>query len=33
MKIIDEKGEINLNEWMERAKDSYGFVKWGCKCV
>jgi hypothetical protein len=33
MEIIDEKGEINLNMLMEKTKDFYGLVKWGCKYV
>jgi hypothetical protein len=28
-KIINKRGEINLNKWMEKAKDSCGLVKWG----
>ncbi len=31
MEIIDEKGEINLSMLMEKTKNSYGLVKWGCK--
>jgi hypothetical protein len=33
MEIINEKGNINLNKWMEKAKDSHGFIKWGYRCV
>jgi hypothetical protein len=33
MKIINEKRDINLNKWMEKAKDSCGLVKWGYRCV
>jgi hypothetical protein len=33
MEIIDERGEIKFNKWMEKAKDFRGFVRWGCKCV
>jgi hypothetical protein len=29
MEIINEKGDINLNKWMEKAKDSRGLIKWG----
>jgi hypothetical protein len=29
MEIINEKGDINLNKWMEKAKDSCGLIKWG----
>jgi len=33
MEIINERGEINLSKWMERANDSHGLIKWGYKCV
>jgi len=33
MEIIDERKEINLNKWMEKTKDSHGFIKWGYMCV
>jgi hypothetical protein len=33
MEIIDERGEINLSIWMEKAKDSHGLIRWGYKCA
>jgi len=33
MEIINKRGEINLNKWMEEAKDPCGLIKWGCKFV
>ncbi len=33
MEIINERGEINLNKWPEKAKDSNSFVRWDCKCA
>jgi len=29
MEIIDERGEINLSKWMEKAKDFHGLIRWG----
>jgi hypothetical protein len=29
MEIINKRGEINLNKWVEKMKDSCGFVRWG----
>jgi hypothetical protein len=33
MEIINKRGEINLSKWVEKAKDSRGLIKWGCKCA
>jgi hypothetical protein len=33
MEIIDEKGKINFNKQMEKAKDSCSFMKWGYRCA
>jgi hypothetical protein len=33
MEIIHERGEINFSRWVEKAKDSHAFIRWGCKCV
>jgi hypothetical protein len=33
MEIINKRGEINFNKWVEKAKDSHDFVKWGYKCA
>jgi hypothetical protein len=33
MEIIDERKEINLNKWMDKAKDSCGFLGWGYNYV
>jgi hypothetical protein len=33
MEIINERGEINFNKWMEKVKDYRGLVKRGCRCV
>jgi hypothetical protein len=33
MEIINERGEINLSKWVEKAKDSCGFIRKGCKCA
>ncbi len=33
MEIINKRGEINFNKWMEKAKDFKDFIKWGYKCV
>jgi hypothetical protein len=33
MEIINEKGEINLSKWVEKVKDSYGFIGSSYKCV
>jgi hypothetical protein len=29
MEIINKRGEINLSMWVEKAKDSHGFIRWG----
>jgi hypothetical protein len=28
MEIIDKRGEINLNKWVEMAKNSHDFIRW-----
>jgi hypothetical protein len=33
MEIINERGDVNLNKWMEMVKDSLGLIKWGYRCV
>jgi len=33
MENINKRGKINFNKWMENAKDFYGLVKWGFRCV
>jgi hypothetical protein len=33
MEIINERGEMNLNKEMEKAKDSRGLVRWGYMCA
>ncbi len=33
MEIINERGKINFSKWVEKAKDSRGFIKRGVTCV
>jgi len=33
MEIINKRGEINLNKWMEKAKDYRGLIKCGYRCA
>jgi hypothetical protein len=33
MEIINKRGEINLNMWVEKAKDSHGFIRWGASVL
>jgi hypothetical protein len=33
MEIINERRDINFNKWVEKAKDSCGFIKWGYRCA
>ncbi len=31
MEIINKRGEINLNKWMDKVKDFHGLIIWGYK--
>jgi hypothetical protein len=33
MEIINKRGDINFGKWVEKAKDSYGLIKWGYMCA
>jgi hypothetical protein len=33
MEIINEREDINLDKWMEKAKDYYDFVTWDYMCA
>jgi hypothetical protein len=33
MEIINKMKEINLNKWVEKAKDSHGLIRWGYMCA
>ncbi len=33
MEIINKRGEINFNKWVEKVKDCHGLIRWGCRCA
>jgi hypothetical protein len=33
MEVINERGEINFNRWMEKMKDFSGLIGWAYRCV